>query len=206
ISDRWVVTSYAALKVLNNKDTTYRVQAGMLDHTNVTDSTEQFLSVQDIQFVNGFESDTHFNDIALLQLSKPLHFNQYVQPICLPDSDENAMKPGHNAWFTSWGSSTKRDMVSDDLRQAELFINDYEVCDNAVQWYNQNQHLCVGGVNGKSTCFNDMGGPLMRQNADGAWYLYGFSVSDKYTGTNCAHATVFTRATEFCWFYEEVAK
>ncbi|GMT16871.1 hypothetical protein PFISCL1PPCAC_8168, partial [Pristionchus fissidentatus] len=117
------------------------------------EDTEQFISVLDLQWVKGFDAKEHNNDIVLLHLSKPLRFNQYVQPICLPDSDENAMKPGHDAWFTSWGSSFGNDTVVNNLREAELFIDKEEVCETLYRWYDSDQHLCVGGVNGQSTCF-----------------------------------------------------
>ena len=44
-------------------------------------------------YVHGkFDSETLFNDIALLTLKKKVVFNRNVAPICLPHSDENLEK------------------------------------------------------------------------------------------------------------------
>ena len=44
-------------------------------------------------YVHGkFDSETLFNDIALLTLKKKVVFNRNVAPICLPHSDDNLGK------------------------------------------------------------------------------------------------------------------
>ena len=44
-------------------------------------------------YVHGkFDSETLFNDIALLTLKKKVVFNRNVAPICLPHSDDNLEK------------------------------------------------------------------------------------------------------------------
>ena len=44
-------------------------------------------------YVHGkFDSETLFNDIALLTLKKKIVFNRNVAPICLPHSDDNLEK------------------------------------------------------------------------------------------------------------------
>ncbi|GMT16136.1 hypothetical protein PFISCL1PPCAC_7433, partial [Pristionchus fissidentatus] len=91
ISPQWVVTSFSAINIPNVKDTSFRVQAGVIDHTNTTEQYEQFIPIQDLQYIAGFDATQHFNDIALVHLSKPLRFNDYVQPVCLPSSDDIAV-------------------------------------------------------------------------------------------------------------------
>lgn len=51
-----------------------------------------------------FSYYTLANDIALIKLNKPLEFNTNVQPICLPDSDDEF----HNRYGTvsGWGTMT----------------------------------------------------------------------------------------------------
>lgn len=46
-------------------------------------------------------------DIALLQLANPVRFNEYVQPICLPEPNFN-LKIGTQCWVTGWGQVRKR--------------------------------------------------------------------------------------------------
>lgn len=43
------------------------------------------------------------SDIALLQLAKPLEFNQYVRPVCLPAREEE-VQPSSVCVVTGWGA------------------------------------------------------------------------------------------------------
>lgn len=43
------------------------------------------------------------SDIALLQLAKPLEFNHYVRPVCLPAREEE-VQPSSVCVVTGWGA------------------------------------------------------------------------------------------------------
>lgn len=43
-----------------------------------------------------------FNDIALLELSSPVTFTNYIRPVCLA-ADGSEFNPGTNCWITGWG-------------------------------------------------------------------------------------------------------
>jgi len=36
-----------------------------------------------------FDDESFLNDIALLKLSEPVTFNEFLSPICLPNNDDN---------------------------------------------------------------------------------------------------------------------
>lgn len=42
------------------------------------------------------------NDIALLQMSTPVTFNDYISPVCLADSN-SVFHNGTASWATGWG-------------------------------------------------------------------------------------------------------
>lgn len=45
------------------------------------------------------------NDIALVQLSSPVTFNNYVMPVCLA-ANGSSFPGGTNVWITGWGKIT----------------------------------------------------------------------------------------------------
>lgn len=53
-----------------------------------------------------YDSETFNNDICLLRLSKPVKFNKYIQPICLPSETSN-FHDGNKAWVTGFGVTGK---------------------------------------------------------------------------------------------------
>lgn len=42
------------------------------------------------------------NDIALLELSAPVKFTNYIRPVCLA-AEDSEFSPGTNGWITGWG-------------------------------------------------------------------------------------------------------
>ena len=52
------------------------------------------------------------HDIALLQVSRPMVFNEYVTPACLP-GDENLDLVGNgDCWITGWGLTQGQYIIS----------------------------------------------------------------------------------------------
>lgn len=44
------------------------------------------------------------NDIALLELSSPVKFTNYIRPVCLA-AEDSEFSPGTNCWITGWGET-----------------------------------------------------------------------------------------------------
>ncbi|GMT16137.1 hypothetical protein PFISCL1PPCAC_7434, partial [Pristionchus fissidentatus] len=68
-------------------------------------------------------------------------------------------RPGSYAWLTSWGAYTAANILPANLQQAELYIDSGKLCENRYPGFFDSQHICAGGQDGKSTCYNDEGGP-----------------------------------------------
>uniref|UniRef100_U3KC72 Acrosin n=1 Tax=Ficedula albicollis TaxID=59894 RepID=U3KC72_FICAL len=128
------------------------------------------------------------NDIALLQLSKPVECNAYTQVACVADPT-TSLSDLQNCWVAGWGATTARAQNSSDvLQEAEVQLIDVQLC-NSSRWYSGKIHthnLCAGYPEGKiDTCQGDSGGPLMCQdkNAD-FWWVIGITSF----GSGCARA------------------
>lgn len=50
-----------------------------------------------------YDSDTNDNDIALLRLSAPVKFTDYIRPVCLAAND-SVFNNGTDSWVTGWGA------------------------------------------------------------------------------------------------------
>lgn len=60
-------------------------------------------SVSTIILHPDYDSDTNDNDIALLRLSSPVTFTDYIRPVCLAASD-SVFNNGTDSWVTGWGA------------------------------------------------------------------------------------------------------
>lgn len=49
-----------------------------------------------------YDQNTENNDLALLQLSSPLDFTNYIQPVCLAASG-STFGAGTKSWVAGWG-------------------------------------------------------------------------------------------------------
>uniref|UniRef100_H2L6L9 Peptidase S1 domain-containing protein n=1 Tax=Oryzias latipes TaxID=8090 RepID=H2L6L9_ORYLA len=115
-----------------------------------------------------FNSATQNNDIALLQLSSPVTFTNYITPVCLP-STGSTFYSGVNTWVTGWG--TIRSGVSlpapQTLQEVQIPIvgNRRCKCSYGASLITDNM-MCAGLLaGGKDSCQGDSGGPLViKQN------------------------------------------
>jgi len=139
------------------------------------------------EYTGIFKSNTVNNaDIALLKTSKPIKFNEYAWPVCVPSAEVSFA--GKEAVVIGWGKvSEKSDAYSDILQKTKVSIIDNKICQN---WYHSvgrmipihDQVICAGyKTGGRDACHGDSGGPLLYKLSD-HWAVIGV-VS---TGIGCA--------------------
>lgn len=144
-------------------------------------------------------SKSRFNDIALIRFDRDVEFSDFITPICLPTEDKIRQKnhTATKAFATGWGL-TEHKIRSDVKLKVALDIVDHQQC---RKLYNtkaeiRNTHLCAGGEEGKDTCADDSGGPLMRE-IDGNYYLLGVvSFGPSVCGTKNVPG-VYTNVAQF---------
>ncbi|XP_072388527.1 uncharacterized protein [Diabrotica undecimpunctata] len=128
-------------------------------------------------YVNGRQYD----DIALLQLDRPVQFTEYIQPICLFSSTDLA---NVQLIATGWGKTSNYGSIAKDLQKVDLDYVPNDVCLKAYSVVPKDElpygiidtsQVCAGAQDGsKDTCQGDSGGPLQVQQ-DGRLYIVGIT-------------------------------
>ncbi|XP_070708471.1 polyserase-2-like [Pempheris klunzingeri] len=115
-----------------------------------------------------YDSGTSDNDIALLRLSSPVTFTDYIRPVCLAASD-SVFNNGTDSWVTGWGAV--REGVSlpfpETLQEVEVPVVGNRQCNclNGVGTVTDNM-ICAGALaGGKDSCQGDSGGPMVSRQA-----------------------------------------
>lgn len=106
----------------------------------------------------------YHNDIALLQLDKPIVYNERTQPIALATS--NALTEGDNLLLSGWGSTKVWGRSPEMLHQVTLKYMEHNKCLTKVKnsaWLGEG-HICTDTSNGEGSCHGDSGGPLVDTN------------------------------------------
>ncbi|XP_062348546.1 acrosin-like [Cinclus cinclus] len=140
------------------------------------------------------------NNIALLELDKPVECSDYIQLGCVPDSSL-AVPELKTCYIAGWratpGSARSPRLV---LQEAKVRLMDVQLC-NSSRWYGGAVHpqdLCAGYPRGGiDTCQGDIGGPLVcKDNVGDYFWLVGLAS----WGRGCAGAKrpgVFTSTQHF---------
>uniref|UniRef100_A0A0P4WFI2 Peptidase S1 domain-containing protein n=1 Tax=Scylla olivacea TaxID=85551 RepID=A0A0P4WFI2_SCYOL len=119
-----------------------------------------------------YSSITVDNDVALLQLSTPVKYNQGVAPVCLPCSLSENILLKENATVTGWGTMSFQGTLSPVLLEAQLPLLTTEECQQYLGGNITDNMLCTYDK-GKDACQGDSGGPLTWKDGAGHYHLVG---------------------------------
>lgn len=105
------------------------------------------------------------HDIALLRLKEPVHFTEYIKPICLPVGDDvrNSQFDGIAMDVAGWGI-TEDGRPSNIKLKITVHVWNLDRCQDKYRTYQMHlnkSQLCAGGKANIDTCQGDSGGPLM---------------------------------------------
>uniref|UniRef100_A0A6J0V030 Prostasin-like n=1 Tax=Pogona vitticeps TaxID=103695 RepID=A0A6J0V030_9SAUR len=179
IAEQWVLSAAHCFPYAVD----YDVQLGVYQLMNpssdsVTSTVQQIIPHPDF---NGHDGSS--GDLALLKLTSPVNFTDYILPVCLPRSSTE-FPSGTNCSVTGWGKIGENDPLESPktLQELEVPLIDRETC-NAMYNINPDEEfgmnpikpdmLCAGYEEGKKdACQGDSGGPLVCPS-DGVWILAG---------------------------------
>ncbi|XP_068775728.1 transmembrane protease serine 9 isoform X2 [Struthio camelus] len=146
-------------------------------------------------------------DVAILELARPLVFNKYIQPVCLPLAVQK-FPVGKKCMISGWGNTQEGNVTKPgSLQKASVGIIDQKTCDFLYNFSLTDRMICAGFLEGKvDSCQGDSGGPLACEETPGVFYLAGI-VS---WGIGCAQAKkpgVYSRVTKFKdWILDTIAQ
>uniref|UniRef100_A0A671VIE5 Peptidase S1 domain-containing protein n=1 Tax=Sparus aurata TaxID=8175 RepID=A0A671VIE5_SPAAU len=136
---------------------------------------------------------TEDNDIALLRLSAPVNFTDYIYPVCLASAN-STFHNGTSSWVAGWGEKGDGD-YSDILQDVNVPIVGNRECTCAHYGITENM-ICAGlRAGGKDACTGDSGAPLVTRMGQ-VWIQSGI-VS---FGRGCAEPMtpgVYTRVSQY---------
>uniref|UniRef100_UPI00398F21B6 suppressor of tumorigenicity 14 protein homolog n=1 Tax=Pristiophorus japonicus TaxID=55135 RepID=UPI00398F21B6 len=143
-----------------------------------------------------FNNITMDYDIALLELSAPVTYNNYIQPVCLP-SELHVFPANRKCYITGWGLLQEDGHLPSILQKGEVRIINQTTCNNFIGHILSSRMLCAGFLTGEvDACEGDSGGPLACEEPSGKWFLAGIVSWGQGCG-RYGHPGVYTRITKF---------
>jgi len=184
IDECWVLTAAHCFEE-STKDDLY-VRLGDLNN-EYDDESEQEFDIEELIIHEEYSyRPSPRSDLALLKLKrkngKCAQFDDFVQPICLPDTKSFPTEAGDLCHVSGWGqtnTSLGASSASMNLMYANLPIMKEKYCAsryNTKRWtfFLPDLMICAGlKKGGTDSCTGDSGGPYACRNAEGRYSLTG---------------------------------
>nr|XP_054763581.1 prostasin-like [Lytechinus pictus] len=159
------------------------------------------LSLAEIIVYPEYNRVTYDGDVALIRLSHPVSFTDYLRPACLAESAEE-VQDYKRCTVSGWGD-TESDFIADVLQKAVVGLIPQETCARLYPNETTDLMMCAGYERGGiDTCQGDSGGPLVCEGEDGRWHLVGVTS----WGNGCAdpgYPGIYARVSRFISFITE---
>ncbi|XP_034563821.1 chymotrypsin-like protease CTRL-1 [Notolabrus celidotus] len=205
ISDQWVLT--AAHCIVTNSLSAWTLYMGR-DTQSGPNVNEVSSSVSQIIVHQDYNNTLFNNDIALMKISSPVSFTNYIRPVCLA-SNSSQIHNSTSCWATGWGRLGKDEpnVAFNVLQEVQIPVIGKKQCTCnylAEPLANITDQMICAGQENKGVCQGDSGGPL--QCDQGSVWIQAGIVS---YGVPCALAgfpEVYAKVSEFeTWIMDRVA-
>ncbi|XP_032535245.1 enteropeptidase [Chiroxiphia lanceolata] len=203
VSDEWLVTAAHCVFGRQLKPSRWQAVLGLYAQSNLTQPSTAVRNIDRIIMNPHYSKQTKDSDIALMHLQHKVQYTDYIQPICLPEENQQFL-PGINCSIAGWGTIESEGPTSDILQEAEVPLISNEKCQQWMPEYNITENmLCAGyDTGGIDSCQGDSGGPLTFEDGD-RWFLVGVTSF----GYKCAlpeRPGVYVRVTKFVDWIKDV--
>ncbi|NXI60948.1 ENTK Enteropeptidase, partial [Anseranas semipalmata] len=196
VSEEWLVTAAHCVYGRQLQPSKWKAVLGLHDQLNMTHPSIVVQNINQILINPHYKKLTKDSDIALMHLQYKVQYTDYIQPVCLPEKNQNFL-PGINCFIAGWGATTNEGATSNILQEAEVPLILTEKCQQWMPEYSITENMiCAGYDNGGvDSCQGDSGGPLMFED-DNKWVLVGVTSF----GYKCAlpqRPGIYVRVTMF---------
>lgn len=199
ISSSFVLTASHCFVGITSPAT--HVRLGEHDISTTADGvTTEDIAIKKVTTHEGYTSTALQNDIAILELERPVAYRAGIRPACLPDQfagvDIGALQT--QPTIVGWGSTKTGGSTVNALRQAQVPIVANEACKTSYApvtklTITENQ-LCAG-TGTVDTCAGDSGGPMLSDQF-GRYAVIGITSFGVKCGDN-SFPGVYTRVDKF---------
>ncbi|XP_022050813.2 suppressor of tumorigenicity 14 protein homolog isoform X1 [Acanthochromis polyacanthus] len=206
VSNRWLISAAHCFQdsdaIKYSDARAWRAYMGMRVMTTGTNGAATRL-IRRILLHPQYDQFTSDYDIALLEMSAPVFFNDLVQPVCVPASS-HAFTTGTSCYVTGWGVLMEDGELATRLQEASVKIINRNACNKLYDDAVTPRMLCAGNLQGGvDACQGDSGGPLVCLERGRRWFLAGI-VS---WGEGCARQNrpgVYTQVVKFTdWIHQQ---
>ncbi|XP_070773322.1 enteropeptidase [Enoplosus armatus] len=169
----WLLTAAHCVYGKNVHLTSWSAVFGLHSQSDINSLDVQTRRVDRIVINRQYNRQTKQADIAMMHLWPPINFTQFIQPVCLPNEDQD-FTAGRRCFIAGWGRDAEQGSLPNVLQEAEVPLVVQEQCQLQLPEYTiTSSMLCAGyPEGGVDSCKGDSGGPLMCLG-DGHWTLIG---------------------------------
>ncbi|XP_056594957.1 suppressor of tumorigenicity 14 protein homolog [Triplophysa dalaica] len=206
VGSRWLISAAHCFQdsdaIKYSDARSWRAYMGMRVMNSVSNAAAT-RQIRRIVLHSQYDQFTSDFDIALLELSAPVFFNELVQPVCVP-APSHSFTSGTSCFVTGWGVLTEEGELATLLQEATVNIISHNTCNKMYDDAVTPRMLCAGNIQGGvDACQGDSGGPLVCLERGRRWFLAGI-VS---WGEGCARQNrpgVYTRVIKFTdWIHQQ---
>ncbi|KAI3365699.1 hypothetical protein L3Q82_010764 [Scortum barcoo] len=205
ISDQWVLT--AAHCIFSTVTSLWTLYLGRETQSG-PNVNEVSRSVSKIIIHPDYNNTLYNNDIAVMKMSSPVNFTDYIRPVCLA-SNSSQFHNSTTCWATGWGRLGKDEplVAFNSLQEVQIPVIGKNQCTciySLIPEVNITDGMICAGEDNKGICQGDSGGPLQCKQGS-VWIQAGISSF----GIPCAlpgKPEVYARVSEFQdWITSQVA-
>ncbi|XP_056256398.1 serine protease 27-like [Seriola aureovittata] len=206
INNQWVLTAAHCFRSTSTAGLLVYLGRETQEGTNVNEVSR---TVSEIIRNPNYDSSTSDNDIALLRLSSPVDFTNYIRPVCLAAGDSD-FRAGTTCWVTGWGTIQSDVPLPSPqrLQEVDVPVVSNNQCSESYASSNigiTSNMICAGlPEGGKDSCQGDSGGPMVSK--DGSRWVQAGVVS---FGIGCAEPSfpgVYARVSEYqTWINSQIS-
>ncbi|KAF8356259.1 hypothetical protein PRIPAC_97882 [Pristionchus pacificus] len=205
IGERWILTAAHCFDdQLNGTkfDRLPLIRAGVVNIEEAAKDDFQYTNVHGVKKIlvhSEYNMDSVVNDIAILELERPIKYSNTIAPICLTYEDQD-VNIDQEAWIIGFGAYIDHE-TSNVLRETKIPLSRHKKCKSEWKKDDVEKIICAG-THGIGAGEGDSGGPLMVQVST----VRGFKSESFLTVEMTKRSRAYTSISHYCEWIEKVTE